>query len=146
MASSPKSPSITLTQNPLSLRLYKVLAANFDDDATKEALGTLTELYAPTPTPVVAAKTKGKEFRQEKVESDEDQDDDSFEDGGGTTEKVANGNVPPVTQPVSGEIAANARKNLRRDVESKLTESSRRFLTAFAEVDKVCHSVLLLVP
>ena len=33
MATSPKSPSATLAQNPLSLRLYKVLAANFDDDA-----------------------------------------------------------------------------------------------------------------
>ena len=38
---------------------------------------------------------------------------------------------------VAGEIAARARKSLRRDVESKLAESSRRFLTAFAEVDKV---------
>ena len=40
-------------------------------------------------------------------------------------------------EPVAGEIAARARKNLRRDVESKLAESNRRFLTAFSEVDKV---------
>ncbi|EKM55271.1 uncharacterized protein PHACADRAFT_143387, partial [Phanerochaete carnosa HHB-10118-sp] len=111
MASSPRSPSATLAQNPLSLRLYKVLAANFDDDATKEALETLAELYAPTPSPGVAVKTKRRE-------------------------KLTNGQVPQFSEPVPGEIAANARKNLRRDVESKQADSSRRFLVAFAEVDK----------
>ena len=43
-------------------------------------------------------------------------------------------------ETVPGEIAAKARRNLRRDVESKLGESSRRFLAAFSEVDKVHYS------
>ena len=60
MPTSPRSPSSSLSQNPLTIRLYKVLAANFDDDATKEALETLAELYAPTPSPA-SAKSKGKE-------------------------------------------------------------------------------------
>ncbi|PCH37909.1 oligomeric complex COG6 [Wolfiporia cocos MD-104 SS10] len=39
-------------------------------------------------------------------------------------------------ETVPGDIAAGARKNLRRDVESKLAESSRKFLKAFGDVDK----------
>lgn len=136
MASSPRSPSTTLTQNPLSLRLYKVLAANFDDDATKEALDTLAELYAPAPGPAAAAvNAKGKEVRRE---LEDDLDDEGFEDGEESVDKITSAQTPSFSEPVPGEIAANARKNLRRDVESKLAESSRRFLVAFAEVDKVC--------
>lgn len=134
MLTSPKSPSATLSQNPLSIRLYKVLAANFDDDATKEALDTLAELYAPTPNPA-SVKSKGKEVRREKLE--DAQDDDSHEEEAAAFEKAVNGGSVPLYETVPGEIAANARKNLRRDVESKLAESSRRFLSAFAEVDKV---------
>jgi hypothetical protein len=33
------------TKNPISPRLYKVLSTNFDDLATREALGTLSDLY-----------------------------------------------------------------------------------------------------
>lgn len=137
MLTSPKSPSVTLSQNPLSIRLYKVLAANFGDDETKKALDTLAELYAPTPNPAVV-KSKGKEVRREKLE--DAQDDDSHEEEAAASEKVVNGGSMLLYETVPGEIAANARKNLRRDVESKLAESSRRFLSAFAEVDKVCSS------
>ncbi|KAK7693935.1 hypothetical protein QCA50_003509 [Cerrena zonata] len=109
LAVSPSSPSKTphshspQPPNPLSTRLYKVLAANFDDDSTKEALNTLAELYAPAIIST-SANVKGK----------------------GSSSK---GDVP-------GDLAARARKNLKRDVESKLAESSRKFLDAFAEVDK----------
>ncbi|KAF8486745.1 oligomeric complex COG6 [Russula emetica] len=41
------SPS-PLARNPVSLRLYKVLGATFEDDATKEALSTLSDLYSPS--------------------------------------------------------------------------------------------------
>ncbi|KAF6742370.1 oligomeric Golgi complex subunit 6 [Ephemerocybe angulata] len=47
-SSSPSitSPSAqTQAKNPISLRLYKVLSTNFEDYATREALGTLSELY-----------------------------------------------------------------------------------------------------
>ena len=46
--------------------------------------------------------------------------------------------APALEESVVGDIAARARKNLRRDVENKLAESSRQFLQAFGEVDKVC--------
>lgn len=125
--------------NPLHLRLYKVLAANFDDDATKDALGTLAELYAPPPASGLTAKASVKTKRDRSVGSVGDDDDEDGEEG--EEPKTAGlGAVPvqpAVVEPIPGEIAARARRNLRRDVESKLSESSRRFLTAFAEVDKV---------
>ncbi|KIP08762.1 hypothetical protein PHLGIDRAFT_68807 [Phlebiopsis gigantea 11061_1 CR5-6] len=135
MPTSPKSPSTTLSQNPLTIRLYKVLAANFDDDATKEAFETLSELYAPGPSPA-SVKSKGKEVEREKVEAEDDKYDDADEEGGTAPAKAVHSDTGSFYEPVPGEIAANARRNLRRDVESKLAESSRRFLAAFAEVDK----------
>lgn len=135
MPTSPKSPSTTLSQNPLTIRLYKVLAANFDDDATKEAFETLSELYALGPSPA-SVKSKGKEVEREKVEAEDDKCDDGDEEGDTAPAKAVHSDTGSFYEPVPGEIAANARRNLRRDVESKLAESSRRFLAAFAEVDK----------
>lgn len=131
LAVSPSSPSkpphsrshSTQHQNPLSIRLYKVLASNFDDDSTKEALNTLAELYAPA---VVSPPTHVKGKGVQRRESD-DEEDEYFPK---RASAVSGENVP-------GDLAARARKNLKRDVESKLAESSRKFLVAFAEVDKV---------
>jgi hypothetical protein len=36
----------TQVKNPVVLRLYKILGTSFDDIATREALQTLSELYA----------------------------------------------------------------------------------------------------
>ncbi|KAJ2912469.1 hypothetical protein MD484_g7951, partial [Candolleomyces efflorescens] len=95
-SSSSLTPSSTSQpKNPISVRLYKVLSTNFDDLATREALGTLSDLYA---SPNVTSH------------------DDSNE-----------------THP--GEYAAKARRNLRRDMESKLAESSHHFVKALGEVD-----------
>ena len=33
-------------RNPVSLRLYKVLSTNFDDEDTRQALATFSDLYA----------------------------------------------------------------------------------------------------
>lgn len=162
---SPTSPqSNTNSNNPLSLRLYKVLAANFDDEATKEALQTLAEIYyyegvAPSsalpPTfgseCKVKSKGKGKEVLRNHSDEDDEleagvEDEEGEEEGedveGGlqerkqvTEEEVA---TRCFAESVPGEVAAKARRSLRRDVESKLAESSRRFLIAFSEVDKVC--------
>ena len=38
--------AISQLRNPVSLRLYKVLSPNFDDEDTRQALGTLSDLYA----------------------------------------------------------------------------------------------------
>jgi hypothetical protein len=99
------------------MRLYKVLGSNFEDDATKEALRTLSELYA-TPGP---SKTKD----HEQLDLDEE-------------EQPANsysGHV--LSEAVPGESAARARRYLRRDMETRLGEGSRQFLKAFGEVDEV---------
>jgi hypothetical protein len=113
------SPS-PLARNPVSLRLYKVLGATFDDDATREALSTLSDLYSPSgPTP--AAK-------QDDVSHDEVDDADR--------EKIKD--VPSFLRgALAGDTAAKARKHLRRDIESKLEEGSLRFLAAFGAVDQV---------
>ena len=105
--------------NPVSLRLYNVLGTTFDDDATTDALQTLSELYA---TPAANSKDISND-----VLDDEDDEDD------GSVHQSA-----LLQETVPGESAARARKNLRRDMENKLTEGSRQFLKAFAEVDQVC--------
>ncbi|KAH8813769.1 oligomeric Golgi complex subunit 6 [Flagelloscypha sp. PMI_526] len=105
-------------RNPVALRLYKVLGTNFDDEATREALQTLSELYGQS-TPVTPT-TKGKE------KDAEDLDDDS--------EKVP---TPTTTlsERVAGETAAKARKNLRRDMEQQLAAGSHQFLKVLGELD-----------
>ncbi|CAL1705507.1 unnamed protein product [Somion occarium] len=128
-ASSSKTPnsSAPQPQNPLSIRLYKVLAANFDDESTKEALNTLAELYAPPAT--LSAINKGKGTQKRESDDEEEEDEERVPARLERTTVLVNETTP-------GDIAARARKNLKRDVESKLAESSRKFLDAFAEVDK----------
>lgn len=121
------------SQNPISLRLYKVLGANFDDEATKEALHTLSDLYAPSPNAYTSVK--GKEVKRGLEDNDQDDADDTDE-AKAQPRPISNG-ITLSNEAVPGDIAARARKNLRRDVENKLAESSRRFLKAFGEVDKV---------
>ncbi|KIM47009.1 hypothetical protein M413DRAFT_63561 [Hebeloma cylindrosporum] len=111
------------TRNPVSLRLYKVLSTNFDDEETREALNTLSDLYAtpssplpPQTTTTTSTKGKSPEFQQTLEEQPEALHD-------------ADGDVVP------GESAARARKNLRRDMENQLAEGSRKFLEALGEVD-----------
>lgn len=118
------------SRNPVSLRLYKVLGTNFDDDATREALQTLSDLYA-TPGP-----SKGKETHRATSDVDEGNDEEWIK-------ATATHEVLPESVP--GESAARARKNLRRDMELKLAEGSRQFLKAFGEVDQVCLLVLYVV-
>jgi conserved oligomeric Golgi complex subunit 6 len=143
MLTSPRSPisransSSSQPNNPLSIRLYKVLSANFDDDATKEAVETVAGLYAPGHSPLNA---KGKQVQRESGQPRDENADDDEEDIAETRPNVGSkAAAPAFIESVPGEIAAKARRSLRRDVESKLAESSRRFLIAFSEVDKVCN-------
>ncbi|KAJ8080656.1 Golgi transport complex subunit 6 [Marasmius tenuissimus] len=105
----------TQPRNPVHLRLYKVLGTNFDDHATREALQTLSELYAsngPAAGVVVA------------------------EDGDLSREDTPLERVPPTYVEVTpGETAARARKHLKRDMEKQLAEGSRHFLQVFKELD-----------
>lgn len=47
-----------------------------------------------------------------------------------------------IAEGVPGESAAKARKYLRRDMENKLAEGSRKFLEALGEVDSVSRLFL----
>ena len=150
MSASPRSPSSTSAHsNPLAIRLYKVLAANFDDEATKDALHTLAELYAPAQAadgPEVHAKAGGRGRQRVREDDDLDRDDGQEEHDDEEDARIQqSAQLPTLVESVPGEIAARARRSLRRDVESKLAESSRRFLTAFAEVDKVRLGLCLSV-
>jgi hypothetical protein len=126
---SKHAPSTPSSRNPISLRLYKVLGASFDDDGTKQALRTLSEFYAPAATSTLP---NGKTVDHDSEDSDRDADIDEDED---ISSRVSDSLLPG--GPIPGERAARARKNLRRDVENKLTEASHKFLKAFGEVDQV---------
>ncbi|KAI0045369.1 oligomeric complex COG6 [Auriscalpium vulgare] len=111
----------TVARNPVSLRLYKVLGATFDDDATKEALMTLSELYS---SPIHVAPTVT-ELRKDGEEDAEPEPADGLGDV-----------LSFLEGPPPGDTAAKARKHLRRDIEGKLAEGSQKFLKAFGEVDQ----------
>ena len=108
--------------NPISLRLYKVLGANYDDPGTKEALDTLSAFYAtPATGSSVSRELNGRE--DAKSEADED-----------GLEATADSRKMVYTP---SDTAVRARKSLRRDTEAKLAEGSQKFLKAFGEVDEV---------
>jgi hypothetical protein len=116
------SPS-PLARNPVSLRLYKVLGATFEDEATKEALSTLSNLYSLSESSAVISAAKEDVVAPDgvdEVDMDSAKDVPSFLRG-----------APP------GDTAAKARKHLRRDIERKMEEGSLRFLAAFGVVDQV---------
>lgn len=133
-------PSTIPSKNPLALRLYKVLGANYNDSSTREALETLSSFYAPTPAPngvQLNVQDKPSAEANDDDEPDEVADEEAW--GAEYTNKLRKKEATKtdVPLPVDGELALRARKNLRRDIEAKLAESSGKFLTAFAEVDKV---------
>ena len=96
--------------------MYKVLGSTFDDDASREALLTPSELYTAPPS---------------KIKENAPTDDVVV--NGASTGALAFLDGPP-----PGETAALARRNLRRDIETKLSDGAQRFLKAFGAVDQVC--------
>lgn len=113
-------------KNPITLRLYKVLGTNYSDDATREALQTLSDLYY-TPTQPSGQREK-----------DADEEDDMEHAGGQFSRTKVPRTDDSFRESVVGESAAKARKHLRRDMENKLAQGSREFVTLFAQVDQVC--------
>jgi hypothetical protein len=125
------SPS-PLARNPVSLRLYKVLGASFDDEATREALSTLSELYSPSGSPALRPTAKQDDTGPGEIDE---------------TDMARIRDVPGFLQGAApGDTAAKARKHLRRDIESKLEEGSLKFLTAFGSVDQVRIILSLVQP
>lgn len=134
LPSSPRSSTTRLTpqpRNPISLRLYKVLGTNFNDEATKEALRTLSDLYAAPASSTGPIKGKDVQRDNDEVDDEEAEDDVLWGKAPMTTAGEA------FVESVPGESAVKARKNLRRDMENKLAAGSRQFLKAFGEVDQV---------
>lgn len=114
--------STSLGWNPISLRLYKVLGANYDDAGTREALDTLSAFYT---SPATASPTSKEVDVNEDISSEVD--DDESEVTAKLEKKVY----------IPRETASRARRSLRRDTEEKLAEGSQKFLKAFGEVDEV---------
>jgi conserved oligomeric Golgi complex subunit 6 len=137
MSSNPNSPILrpstlsptshlrtdTPARNPVSQRLYRALGSSFDDPTARDALITLSSFYASAS--VDSSKSKPAQ------EEDDDWDADEFSEEAG---KLAVGSI---SDRLPGEVAAKARKNMRRDVEQRLAESSRQFLEAFGTVNEV---------
>jgi hypothetical protein len=145
MSSPPPTPSRSLSQsgpsssyaapplsssrnNPISLRIYKAIGTTFDDAGSREALELVSNFYAPTHS------IKGKE----KAEGDLVLTNGHGHGHGHEEEEL------PRRRTLKGQSAATARKYLKKDVERKLAEGSRKFLDAFGEVDQVCSHVLIL--
>lgn len=119
------SSASTFARNPVSLRLYKVLGTNFNDEATREALSTLSDLYASS------------NHSTTKNRSEDDIENENL------------GNIPgepQKTPSLTGEVATRARRSMRRDMEHKLVQSSQQFLQALGEVDQVCVLLAFLIP
>ncbi|CAE6537103.1 unnamed protein product [Rhizoctonia solani] len=128
----PSSAASPATRNPLSLRIYKVLGANFDDPSTREAFEALVEYYPPENETYLTTKheaTKG--IIAADSDSDAEDENDPWSVKWPTRVQSA-----PVVGPGPGTTAARARQNLQRDVEGKLADGGRKFLEAFGEVDK----------
>lgn len=121
------------SRNPVSLRLFKVLGANYDDPSTKEALEIISSLYISPRGASASTTLKPSKVTSPKGTSDEagDESDDDK-----TTIMTTNASTLVSDFDVGG-VVGRARRNLRRDMENKLAQSSRKFLTAFSEVNKV---------
>lgn len=121
-------------RNPLSIRLFKVLGARYDDPETREALEILSGLYAPT------FSSKGETRRTVNASL---MSDDSDEEEQPSRSLLAA--IPPLEKGRTfDDSAARARRNLRKDMEGKLAQSSKMFLAAFSEVNQVCVSHISL--
>ncbi|KAF9555817.1 COG6-domain-containing protein [Agrocybe pediades] len=117
---TPSTASATSTwssqsRNPVSARLYKVLSTNFDDEETRQALQTLSDLYA---TP------KGKEVRV----IPEDADDEFVQNNNADSTAVV------LVEDIPGESASRARKNLRRDMEKQVAEGTLAVLSETRQI------------
>ncbi|KAG8678320.1 Golgi transport complex subunit 6, partial [Ceratobasidium sp. 395] len=120
------------TRNPLSLRIYKVLGANFDDPSTREAFETLAEYYPPEKSTSLTPKTESSKTSAG-FESDSDVEDDADP---WAIKWPAKAKPASAIAPEAGTTAARARQSLQRDVEGILADEGQKFLHAFAEVDK----------
>ncbi|KIM58544.1 hypothetical protein SCLCIDRAFT_127928 [Scleroderma citrinum Foug A] len=122
------------SRNPITLRLRKILGTSFTDQATIEALQTLSELYSVSSL---------LHLQQQRDGGDIDFDDD-WSDLDSKEHHQQQQDQPQPNDAVD-ETASRARKNMRRDLEKKLTQGSQHFLKAFGEVDQKLDDLQKLV-
>ncbi|KAG8740192.1 Golgi transport complex subunit 6 [Ceratobasidium sp. 414] len=117
------------TRNPLSLRIYKVLGANFDDPSTREAFETLANYY-----PSEKSLSSAPKLENSKVTAGTESDSDAGDDTDPWAVKwPAKEKTVLVLPPEAGTTAARARQSLQRDIEGILANEGQKFLNAFAE-------------
>jgi hypothetical protein len=144
LSSSNRKPSSTAspaTRNPLSLRIYKVLGANFDDPSTREAFEALVEYYPPESEAHFTTKHDvSKAAAGAGSDSDTEDENDPW-----AVRWPARAHSIPAVGLGPGTTAARARQSLQRDVEGRLADGGKKFLEAFGEVDKVrtLHSLCI---
>jgi conserved oligomeric Golgi complex subunit 6 len=112
------------TKNPIAVRLYKVLGTRFDDAATREALQTLSQIYGTQPNGLANGTSS------------------DINGLAGSSTSVPTAKAQAMSEAIhgpgsGGDIASRARKNLRRDMEARLADGSKRFLGALSEIDQV---------
>lgn len=133
-------PTTIPSKNPIALRLYKVLGANYQDASTREALETLSSFYAPSAVESSRSTDATQNGKKPSTSLNGEEEEEEEEVWGTEYVKARRKDAAENLQTrleVDGEAALRARKNLRRDIEMKLADSSRKFLAAFAEVDQV---------
>lgn len=149
--STPTAPS---RNNPISLRIYKALGTTFDDPSSREALEIAASFYSHT----TSVKSKGKAINQDTINGDVNENGDNEVAVNGLREedvKVAGDDDTwyetgiPKRRTLKGHHASTARKHLKRDVETRLSASSQKFLNAFGQVDQVSlclvHHLYLII-
>ncbi|PPQ75479.1 hypothetical protein CVT24_013413 [Panaeolus cyanescens] len=119
--------SSSQSRNPVAMRLYKVLSTNYEDEDTRQALRTLSDLYA-------APLGKGKEPTSATGTEEDLEEADGLDASVNPSSSKGTYDLA-LAEAFPGEFAAKARKNLRKDMEKKLAETSKRFLEALGEVD-----------
>ncbi|KAF5351607.1 hypothetical protein D9757_015072 [Collybiopsis confluens] len=116
------------SRNPISSRLHKVLGTNFDDVSTRDALRTLSQLYASESSGSSGSELgkKGKQVLGHDLSAG-DEDDADYHKPRPTAQ---------FAESTPGEAATKARNNLKRDMELKLADGSRHFLNVLSQVDE----------
>jgi conserved oligomeric Golgi complex subunit 6 len=136
---SSQTPPVADAKNPLSVRLYKILGTQYDDPSTREALEILSALYASNNSSSarsILSKTEKKDLRINGPGTRPDATLSEESDEEETTQPQANKTIERRSEDFIN-AASQARRHLRKDMERKLTQTSRRFLEAFSEVNQV---------
>jgi conserved oligomeric Golgi complex subunit 6 len=127
------------TKNPVFSRIYKILGTNYNDHATRDALHTLSEIYAVSSSQAsLSSSAKGALDPHKYEENSEEESAEGLEQRNPKNAVVAtSSSTASLTLGLYSDATSRARRDLKRDMETRLMLSSQKFLQAFADVDKV---------